>query len=403
MRRVLSVALLAVLLGAAVLGLCACASGEDGAPGDGDMPTGGTRLLALNIGKADCLLLFIGDKTYLIDTGWEHTCGVLAEALRQYNVANLDGVFLTHCHKDHQGGLTYLAQSDIGVGAWYASPYFFDVKPDKHPLVLAAAARGQAVTWLNAGDCLEVSQDASITVLGPIERNAANENNNSLVLYADTPDGTLLLAADMKLEQEATLFAAGVLRAADVLKVGHHGDDGATGDALVQTAQPQIALISTSTAQEADTPAPSVIKRLQRNGAEVYVTQEHTHGLMVTLSGGRATARDVAWQLPPMADMLSLRITLPDDLLVIRNAGDEPVDLTGYALYSSRGENCALLPQGAYVPANGVYKVGTRATRVDVDFSVDVNRLWHASRFDQATLYDQSGRAVAVTDNGIAE
>ena len=77
----------------------------------------GTRLIALNIGKADCLLLLFDDQAYLIDGGWEQTYGTLHEALQRYGITRLNGVFLTHCDRDHYGGLLRLASDDIPVDA----------------------------------------------------------------------------------------------------------------------------------------------------------------------------------------------------------------------------------------------------------------------------------------------
>ena len=76
------------------------------------------KLLCLNIGKADCMLLLYGNTNWLIDTGYEVTYNALKTALDEYQIDHLDGVFLTHCHEDHDGGLMPLAQSNIPVNAW---------------------------------------------------------------------------------------------------------------------------------------------------------------------------------------------------------------------------------------------------------------------------------------------
>ena len=55
------------------------------------------------------------------------------------------------------------------------------------------------------------------------------------------------------------------------------------------------------------------------------------------------------------------------------------------------------------LPANGVYKIGARATEKPVSLQLDVKRLWHISRYDQLMLYDATGALVAVTDNGMPE
>ena len=65
-------------------------------------------LLAINVRKADALLLRSGESAYLIDTGTEDSFPALLKALQAEGITRLDGVILTHTHKDHAGGLEYL-------------------------------------------------------------------------------------------------------------------------------------------------------------------------------------------------------------------------------------------------------------------------------------------------------
>ena len=362
-----------------------------------------THLAVLNVGKADCMLLFVQGKTYLIDAGWERTYGLLAEALKQYNVQKLDGVFLTHCHKDHEGGLMRLAKSDLPVDAWYAAQIYFDVKEGQHPMVLSAAERNAQVTWLSAGDVIAISDSASIRVLGPLSVSAENENNNSMVLYVDTPDGSILLAADMKTEEENELLEAGVIPSATVLKVGHHGDSSASSDWFLRTVMPKLAVISTSTKEESDTPARSVLKRLGLYDATVVVTQDFTHGIYITVQNGRAAYKDIKWQLKDNSRGIKMSISVENDLLTLRNSTSSDISLSGWTLYSSRGDTSIVLTESDVIPANGVYKIGTHSTGSGASVTLSVNRLWHKSKYDQAILYDASGLVVAVTDNGMPE
>ena len=85
----------------------------------------GIVLYCLNVGKADCLILQCSGKSYVIDTGNEYTDKALLCALDQLGIGELDGVFLTHCDRDHYGGLLALSQSGIRISHWYASDCFF--------------------------------------------------------------------------------------------------------------------------------------------------------------------------------------------------------------------------------------------------------------------------------------
>lgn len=364
---------------------------------------GGVRLAALNVGKGDCLLLMLEEYTCLIDSGYDYTWNLLKTALDQYGIERLDGVFLTHCDKDHYGGLMSLAQSEIAVDAWYAAAIYYDVKPGEHPMELAAAARGDAVQYLNAGDTLRLNDEARLRVIGPVRTNTENENNNSLVFYVDTAEGTLLFTGDMKLEEEYDLLESGSFGPADLLKVPFHGDNTASSQSFVEAVMPQAALICTSTAQEPDTPASSILKRYAKAGAEIYVTQEYLRGVELTLRGGRVSGAEIRWDLPDYSGAVSAVIDLGDDMLTLQNGGGQEISLDGWIIFSTKGEDCVTLPEGAVLPAGGVYTLGTRATEAEVDCKLDIKRLWHKSKWDQCVIFDASGGVAAVTDNGMPE
>ena len=92
-------------------------------------------LLAVNVGKADALLLRSGNSAYLIDTGSKKSADALISVLRNEGVTRLTGVILTHTHADHVGGLKALLDSGIVIEHIYASKYYVLKKEDgKHPV-----------------------------------------------------------------------------------------------------------------------------------------------------------------------------------------------------------------------------------------------------------------------------
>ena len=87
-------------------------------------------LLALNVRKADALLLRCGQSAYLIDTGIKKNSDTLLDALRKEGITKLTGVILTHTHADHTGGLKALLESEIEVENIYTSKYYVLKKED---------------------------------------------------------------------------------------------------------------------------------------------------------------------------------------------------------------------------------------------------------------------------------
>ena len=231
-------------------------------------------LYAINVGKADALLLRSGKTAYLVDTGTEDSFPVLLKALQGEGITYLDGVILTHTHKDHAGGLEYLLESEIEIGQVYASGYY-NKKEKKHPAVKALSALNREPVFLLSGDTLPLD-GGTLEVLGPLVHDEEKENNNSLVLLATGGGGTMLLAGDMEFPEEETLLNAGLISHADVLKVG--------------AVSPKAAVFSTNTEEEPDTPAVRIMNWLNRHDVAVYQTQETENGVLITLKNGEIAA-----------------------------------------------------------------------------------------------------------------
>jgi len=250
-------------------------------------------LLAINVRKADALLLRCGESAYLIDTGTKKEADTLLNVLRGEGVTRLTGVILTHTHADHAGGLKSLLNSEIAVERIYAPAYYVLKKEDgKHPVEKAmkkTAYTEDDVTWLLAGDTLPLD-GGSLTVIGPLKKNEDTENCNSLVLLAEGGGGSILLTGDMEFPEESSLLNAGALPHADVLKIGNHGEGDATSEALIAAVQPSLAVISTSTEDEPDTPDPRVISLLEKWNVDVRITQDAAVGVLITLRDGEIAA-----------------------------------------------------------------------------------------------------------------
>ena len=243
-------------------------------------------LLAINVRKADALLLRCGTSAYLIDTGTKKSADDMLAVLRGEGITRLNGVILTHTHADHVGGLKALLESGIEIENIYTSKYYVLKKEDgKHPVDKAIKKKDYEVTYLAAGDTLPLD-GGKLTVVGPLEKNEEAENCNSLVLLAEGGGGSILLTGDMEFPEEASLLDAGLIPHADVLKIANHGESDATSDALVAAVSPSLAVISTNTVDEPDTPDPRVMRLLSGAKVPVLITQDSEQGILVTLRNG---------------------------------------------------------------------------------------------------------------------
>lgn len=387
MKRILRV--LALLLIAALLGGCGAESGGSS-----------VRLFAVNVGKGDALILKAGDWVGLIDAGKPSAMGRVRAALKGLGVEKLNAVFLTHTDNDHAGGLDWLAQSNMPVDNWYAPAMYTGVKEKKHPMILAAALRGQAVQWLQRGDALSLPSGATLRVLAPASLFEDKDDNNSLVMMLESGQGKMLLTGDMELPEEAELLGQGDDLRCAVLKVPNHGDDDTTSAEFAKAASARVAVISTDSQEKPGTPDPGVVRRLEAAGTTVVVTQDAGMGLLVTLEGGEATVKAVDIEAPPVSGPYIADVDPDDDTIALGNSGSANVDLSGFSLYSDKGGELYAFPEGTVLSPGATLTVGTNSTDGNYDLLWDDKKVVNKKKTDTFYLYDDYGRIVDSRDNG---
>lgn len=387
MKRILRV--LALLLIAMLLGGCVAENG------------GAVQLFAVNVGKGDALVLKAGDWVGLIDAGKPRAMGRVKAALASLGVERLDAVFLTHTDDDHAGGLEWLAGSDIPVGSWYASAMYTGVKAKKHPMVQAAALRGQDVQWLQRGDALALGDSgARLLVLAPASLFDDKDDNNSLVMMLESDQGRMLLAGDMELPEEAELLSQGDDLRCAVLKVANHGDDDTTSAEFANAVRAQVAVISTDSQEKPGTPDPGVVSRLEAAGSTVVVTQDAGLGLLVSLEGGKATVKPVDIDAAPVSGLNIIDVDAGDDTVTLANNGAAAVDMSSFYLYSDKGGEMYAFPEGTSLSPGGTLTIGTHSTDGDYDLLWNDKKVINKKKTDTVYLYDDYGRVVDSRDNG---
>ena len=352
------------------------------------------EMLVINVRKADCILLSYGDELYMIDTGSAESWGQVSRVLKTYGISHLSGVILTHTDADHAGGLAALSSSGIAIDRFYAS-CFYTCKENKHPAVLAAEKRGQKVTFLQAGDELPFGT-GRLSVIGPLVRDE-KENNDSLVLLAEGSGGKFLLAGDMEIPEEQTLLNAGTDLQADVLKVGNHGNDDASGTDFLKAVSPKVAVISTNSADESDTPSPRIIRALTDTGAEIAMTQKAEEGVLVVCRSGSLNVEYTTFpDLPEKIGGVTVnKKDQANDSVTILNSGSDDVDLSGWFLFSERGGETFVFPEGSILKAGEEITVSSLSSKTPGDYVWQDKKIWHKSKKDCAVLYDVYGRIIS--------
>lgn len=253
----------------------------------------GLTLHFLDVGQGDAALLRTpAGHWILVDAGpagegSDAGRRVVAPFLQRRGVRSLSLAIVSHAHADHLGGLpAVMGRVRIGLviepGAYVADPRYTRFL-ERLP--------ADGVPWHPArvGDRFEID-GVQGTVLHPTPGWAGwgeDVNEDSLVLLVEYGEFQALFAGDAGFPAEAAM--QGRLRRVDLLKVGHHGSRGSTGDAWLDALAPQVAVISLGR-NDYGHPAAATLERLRVHGVAVHRTDlEGT--ITVVTDGRRMTVR----------------------------------------------------------------------------------------------------------------
>ena len=239
------------------------------------------RYVQLSVGRAEAALIMDGDITLAVDVGEDgaEMAGYLLAENR-----NIDGLFLTHLHSDHAGGVPALLNANIRISRVYlpVGAESQKIDPPMADIVEELRRRNIPITELAAGEEVRYNK-VTLQALWPVRdkmRQGQDANDLPLVLSIDMDGYRILNTSDLTGAYEA--YAAS---ACDVLVVAHHGSGSSTGDAFLNFVSPGIALISCADGDR-QLPALSTLRRLEKHGIDIYRTDERGD-ITLTVCDGR--------------------------------------------------------------------------------------------------------------------
>lgn len=236
------------------------------------------RYVQLDVGQGLSGVLHTGYSAFVFDCGEDRSD--LADYL-MYTGARVEGLFLSHPHTDHTGGITSVLENRIHIDTLYvpANADAFGAEPGYQERLARAEANGTRIAPVAAGDVLSL-HGLKATVIAPPREPArgSDPNDRSIVLLVEIGDKSLLLCADA----DGAAEPLGV--DCDVLQVAHHGSARAAGEGFLRDATPDVALLSYGRNYYGH-PNPDTVKRLEDAGADVYGTLES--GAITVRFGGK--------------------------------------------------------------------------------------------------------------------
>jgi len=208
----------------------------------------------LDVGHGDCTVITDGDITIVVDTGSIFTTEKVLNYLYKMSVDDIDYLFVTHPHADHDGGVS-------AIYNYYTVHNYYTNKN---------ISRGNRL----------VDGDIYMYVLNPSKsKTYSNVNDESIVLLLVKKDFELLLTGDIETKSENDIIHSSANVNADVLKVAHHGSDTSSQRDFLLHVSPDISVISCSDMY--GNPNKAVVERLMKMSS-VYITARDGDVIMTT-------------------------------------------------------------------------------------------------------------------------
>ena len=287
-------------------------------------------------------------KTVLIDAGDTTKGKTVVEALKRYNVQQLDYFIATHPHPDHLGGATEVFKAvkvlnviDNGQPPSVPSQPAATPKPaqsrqpatrrSNRPASLSqfyddykAALGTSGAHYENAkpGTKYDLGGGALLTILAPSEpfftkdkmSTGGNEANaNSIVARLDYGSFSMLLAGDAEEQSEHRLLTKDLDLQTRVLKVPHHGSKYASSKDFLTRVKPEVAIVSCGAWNRYGHPAQAVLDRLKAANPNVKLYRTDLQGEITIRTRGKVDDMTIKPAKETTEDMWAGRIAQKDD------------------------------------------------------------------------------------------
>lgn len=241
--------------------------------GSASLPRDGAfRVVFLDVGQGDSILLCMPNGDYaLVDAG-ENDCGdAVVQKLRNYNVGKLAFAVGTHPHSDHIGGLDVVL-SQLETGVVYMPDYGATTK-SYNDLLDVIEEKDIPAEIPAEGDLIYSRDGLSVRVLYNGD-GAEDANNASIVLRVTYGKDALLLTGDAETPVEDQLLNAGIDISANLYKFGHHGSSTSNSEAFLEAVDPVYGVVSCGRDNDYGHPHREILQRVKKYGIELYRTDE---------------------------------------------------------------------------------------------------------------------------------
>ncbi|WP_310604105.1 ComEC/Rec2 family competence protein [Anaerosporobacter sp.] len=235
----------------------------------------------LDIGKADCILVKIGDKAVLIDSGTSEKANDIVAYLKQQGVTKLEYAVATHCDKDHVGGMSAVL-NEFPTDVLLMSSRGKSTKPYK--AMIDTAVQLEVTQFIPKVNTVFYVDGVKFTVLAPGDKAMAakTDNESSIVLMMQYGEKKFLFMGDAMEVSEKEMLSSDYNLHADVIKVGHHGSKKCSSEEFLDTVNPAVAVITCEEGDGTSLPEKKTLEVISQQHIMLYRTDRDGTIIMTT-------------------------------------------------------------------------------------------------------------------------
>lgn len=234
--------------------------------------------MMIDVGQGDSSLIVLNKSVTLIDTGGylsydgEYTSLVarnkIIPYLKSVGIKKIDNLILTHGDNDHMGDSIYLVENFKVNNIFLNSNEFNNLELK---LIKIAQKRKIKVKILRQNDKIKIDN----YYLESLNKNFADENDSSIVLYTKINKYSILLLGDIGKSVEKYILNEYRLANISILKLAHHGSKTSSDFKFLNIINPNIALISVGINNKFNHPSIDTIKSLDNLKINYLKTSEY--------------------------------------------------------------------------------------------------------------------------------
>lgn len=235
------------------------------------------EVTVLNTGKSDCILIEIGDKTIMIDTGTNKNGDQISKVLKEKNIDTLEYLILTHMDKDHIGGADSVL-NQVKVNNLIQADYVKESKQYDQYVQIVEEKNLQPIKLHK--DINKEINGAKISIYPALKKEYAESNDYSIIVGITYGEHSFLFAGDAEEERLAEFLSTNKTHYT-FLKLPHHGRYNKLSEELIKSVEPTYGVITCSEDEIADD---KILQLLEKYNVTTFLT---LNGDVIVKSDGK--------------------------------------------------------------------------------------------------------------------